>query len=529
MTFDPDLMVGSDFDPVVKPQPVNLVSGRVVSLRFIAAALRRQRRLLLGLALLGLLVGFSYHLVFPEQYSATATLYLVHPPGSDQTVGAANDLAMLQTAAVGKRAITLLGEHDLTPSQLLGKAPGTTVSDNVLTLKISGSSSNEAVRRVNAVATAYLAFRAQVYSAQNQAVVSGANKEIATLQSQISDLGSQIKALESGSQNSIEAQQIASLTAERSADSAQVATVQQTIEQDNTNTLSVTRGSRVIAAGTPFISSKKKLLAVDGLSGLVAGLGLGLMIVVFQAVLSDRLRRREDIAAVLGVPIGISIGRVGRHLPFSQPSIAGMVSAPDPGLESLVQYLMSRVAAGGPKPTEMLIAIDDVNVPAAAMAVLAGTLSSAGKRVLLVDATANRALARALGAPQVGFHIVAANDAAPYTLFVSAGPWESAEGVPGNGARAEPGDIDVRLVIATIDPSVGAWHLRDWTNDAILAVSAGRSTVQWMDAVVELLEASDVKATSAVLLRADADDDSVGLPEPGASVLRRRLGERQPS
>ena len=123
MTFDPDLMVGSDFDPVVKPQPVNLVSGRVVSLRFIAAALRR-RRLLLGLALLGLLVGFSYHLVFPEQYSATATLYLVHPPGSDQTVGAANDLAMLQTAAVGKRAITLLGEHDLARHNFLARHQG---------------------------------------------------------------------------------------------------------------------------------------------------------------------------------------------------------------------------------------------------------------------------------------------------------------------------------------------------------------------------------------------------------------------
>jgi hypothetical protein len=520
MTLEPDLIVGADVDSSAEHEPMQLAGGRVVSLRFMRTALRRRRRLWLSLAAAGLLVGAGYHLVVPVKYSAISTLYLAAPPGTDQTVASSDNLAMLQTAGVGQRAIALLGEHGITPSELLGKEPGTAVSDNVLTITISGPSSAEAVRRVNAVATAYLAFRAQQVNAQNQALVTAANQQIAKLQSQISGLTARINALGAPATS----QQLSSLVTQRSTATSQVADLQQSVQTDNLDTLSVSKGSRVITSGTPVDTSKKKVLVLDGLTGLAAGLGLGLFVVVLEAVLSDRLRRREDIAAVLGAPVDVSVGRVGRRGLFFRSSIRAMVSAPEPGVQILAQYLGDRLAVSGPKPTELVVAVDDVGVPAAAMAVLAGTLSSAGKRVVLVDSTANRVLGRALGASQVGFRAVPVGRAPSVTLLVPPKPWEPDEDGRWEAGLAEAADADAVLVVATVDPAVGAWHLRSWAADAVLAVSAGRSTGQRIDAVAELLDAADVTVSSAVLLGADADDESVGLPEPGASVFGRRLG-----
>ena len=43
--------------------------------------------------------------------------------------------------------------------------------------------------------------------------------------------------------------------------------------------------------------------------GLIAGLVLGLGIVVIRALLSDRLYRRDDVARALGAPVKLSVGR----------------------------------------------------------------------------------------------------------------------------------------------------------------------------------------------------------------------------
>jgi len=519
MTLYSDLMVGAEPEPVVGSEPLQVAGGRIVSLRFMRTALRRRRRLWLTLALVGLLAGAGYHLIIPLKYSATATLYLAAPSGTNQTVASANNLAMLETPAVGQRAIALLGERGLTPAKLLGKEPGSALSDNVLAITISGPSPKEAVRRANAVATAYLAFRAQQINAQNQAFVTAANKQIGKLQAQISALTAQINAI--GARTS--SQKLASLVAQRSAATAQVANLQATIQTDNLDTLSVSKGSRVITSGTAVLTSKKKILVLDGLSGLAAGLGLGLLIVLLEAVLSDRLRRREDIAAALGARVDISVGRIGHWGPLARRSVRSMITSPGSGVQTVVQYMTNRLAVSGSKATELVVAADDVNVPAAAMAVLAASLSSSGKRVVLVDSTTNRVLGSALGASQEGSHAVSVGDGASVTLLVLPKPWEIDKDGHWESDFAEVTLADVVLVLATVDPGIGAWHLRTLATDAVVTVSAGRSTGQHLDAIAELLSAADVTVSAAVLLNADADDDSIGLPAP-VSVFGRRHG-----
>ena len=50
------------------------------------------------------------------------------------------------------------------------------------------------------------------------------------------------------------------------------------------------------------------------LSGLIGGLAIGLGIVIVRELISDRLRRRDDIAAALGGPVRLSVGAVSKRL-----------------------------------------------------------------------------------------------------------------------------------------------------------------------------------------------------------------------
>src|SRR5580704_16899038 len=195
MTFDPDLISRADRSVPSEHESVHIPAGHMVSLRFLRLALHRRRKLWLGLAVLGLVVGVAYHVAVPVQYSATSTLYLAHPSGTNETVGSANDLAMLDTSGVATAATKKLGEPDLTMAKLFGKAPGKVVSDNILSITISGPSPEEAVRRVDAVTAAFLAFRSAQYNAQNDAVAAAADKQIAKLKATVASLTTKINAL----------------------------------------------------------------------------------------------------------------------------------------------------------------------------------------------------------------------------------------------------------------------------------------------------------------------------------------------
>ena len=541
MTIDMDPRTAPLGEMELDPAPTPLVTGRMVSLRFLTGALRRRRRLWLGLALLGLIIGVGYHVAVPPQYSASSTVYLAYAPGSDAAVESANDLAMVKTAAVGEAAVKALGEKGLTSTKLLGKAPAVIVSDNILTLTTSGSTAHEAVRRVNALTTAYLAFRSQQYSAQNQAVTNAANAQINKFEAQVNQLTAQINSLDP----STDGNQITNLIDQRSTISNQITNLQQTVQQDNLATLSVTNGSQVLTSGTAGHLSKAKVFLLDGMSGLIAGLALGMLYVILAAILSDRLRRREDIAAVLGVPIELSVGRVkrrsifsGAHLPSSLrrlshflhlgwlfgQSVSDLVEEPSTDVLAVAQLLRDRLESGGPRPTELVVALDDTVGPAIAVSTLVADLSRLGKKVVLIDATAERVLAKTYGdvrANQQRIEIAGSPEVTLLTPALPGGPDEAGRHKP---TRTGLGQADAVVVLATVDAASGAWHLATWASQAVVTVSAGGSSAERINAVAELLEAANITVDSAVLLGADANDDSVGIPEPGAAVFGRRLG-----
>jgi hypothetical protein len=75
-------------------------------------------------------------------------------------------------------------------------------------------------------------------------------------------------------------------------------------------------------------------------------------------------------------------------------------------------------------------------------------------------------------------------------------------------------DADVILVLATVDPGLGADHIAAWASDAVVMIQAGAASASRIDGVGQQLRAARMTIRSAVLVGTDADDDSSGYPYP---------------
>jgi len=506
MVAEPRLALGADAPAAPEPQPVYLV-GRLVSLRFVTAALRRRRKLWLGLAALGLLLGVGYHVVVPRQYGASTTLYLAHVPGTDDAVDMSNDMALLQTTAVGQRAVDILGEPHLSPAKLLGKAPGIAKSQNVLEISVSGPTKAEAVHRANALAKAFLAFRADQNRQQTQASVNALQKQIDALNSQINQFTEEINGLSSAAQSA----KLDTLVVDRSADTNEVVTLEQSVEQDQLDNLAVASGSRVLTPGAADASSTVKLFGLAGISGLVVGLTIGVGIVAVQALFSDRLRSREEVASLLGAPVDLSVRPARRHLGSRRRWVRHMALRPSANVGTLAGYFRERCVTVGGAAALVVVAADRTDVPAAALAAVAAGLAAEGKSVVLVDMTNDQILAGKT-VTAIKKEVLRAQEGTSADVSLAGEVFFLGEAEGTTDPRTVGADFV--LVLATVDPGLGAWQL-GWAREAVITVSAGRSSAQHLSAIAELVRAAGVSIAAGVLLDADANDETVGLLKSG--------------
>lgn len=492
-------------------QPPVVLVGRLVSLRYVLFALRRRRKLWLSLAAVGLVLGLAYHAVVPRSFSATTTLYLAHSPGTDDGVDMANDLALLQTSPVAERAASLLGDPNLTASELLGKEPGTAVSDNILTIEVSGPSKAEAVRRANAVAEAYLGFRKQRSEGQFDATASALRSQINELQKQVNSLSTRISNLGTSAQGAA----AASLVGEQSADTGEIANLQQTLQQDQIGVLTQATGSRILTPGTLVPASTKKLFLLSGISGLIAGLAIGVGLVALQAVVSDRVRRRDEVASLLGAPVEFSLRPVGHARGRSENWVKQAAVKPQKDVAALAGYLRRHGVSQGRRTTLLVVALDDQTLPAAALAALAKRLVDEGHSVLVVDQTSQSLLAHGVEDLRVDGPV----GQGPGALHVLTSPpddiGEFADSPPW---VANPDGPQAVLVLSTVEPARGAWHL-SWAKEAVVSVTAGQSSAQRVSSTAVLLRAAGVTLRCGVLLGADAQDESIGLLQPDSPLI----------
>jgi capsular polysaccharide biosynthesis protein len=534
-------VIGAEDDVAERPWPYGDVPpaedrgntvdtmGRFVSLAFIRDALKRGAWLWCATALVGLIVGSALFVKFPPAYQASTAVIVNDGPNVDTSVAIQTDAALAQSRPVAAQVVQKLGLTQ-SVSSFLAAYSVTPLTPQMLQITVNAPTSDEAVARASAVAAAYLQFRADYAQTQQQELVTELNQQVKQAQQKLDAVNSQISQASAGDVSGLSNLETQKANAENN-----LATVEQfattTLASQKTTTNAVIDGSEVInpAAAVKHSRLKGAVLYVAG--GLVGGLAVGLGLVIVLALTTDRLRRRDDVADALGAPVRLSVGTVRKHrwLPQSTRRAGGS----DLETSRIVAYLRASLPPGSKRPAGLAVAaVDNAQVVARAVVALGISLASQDKQVIVADLSDGARAARLLGARHPGVHPVSRGGvhltvAIPDRGEVAPiGPLEP--GKPGTENTRAPkallaasASADVVLTLATLDPAFGADSLPTWATDVVAVVTAGRSSAAKIHAVGEMVRLSGTRLTSAILVGADKNDESLGLgvtPEEPARV-----------
>ena len=167
---------------------------------------------------------------------------------------------------------------------------------------------------------------------------------------------------------------------------------------DNSQVLSV----------TPLPYSKKKKLITYGAIGLIGGLALGLTIVIMRALVSDRLRRRDDIAYALDAPVKLSVSTLGARRTLTPRP--GRAAKRDLDMKRVIAHLHSAVPRSTQGPASLaIVAVDNGPVVAQAVAALATSYASQGTQVIAADLSSGAYMAHLSGVKGPGVQTVSRN------------------------------------------------------------------------------------------------------------------------
>jgi capsular polysaccharide biosynthesis protein len=507
-------------------------TARLVSLGFIWAALRRRARLWCTLAVVGVLIGVSYYTVFEHTYRATVSVLLADSPTEQPASQILTDMTLAQSVPVATGVIKQLGLSQ-TPSAFLGTYTVTQVTDEVLLITASAPNSQQATERASALATQFLKFRAQYGEIQQQETNAQLEQQVNQAQQHVNSINKQISQASSQSASSSQQSQLGSLQAQKTTASNTLSAVQtyatQTKASTETTTQQVIAGSVVLNAAAPVKSSFKKNALLYGVGGLFGGLVLGMIIVIIGAVISDRLRRRDDIAYAFGAPVRLSVGPVRKSRWW--PELPGSAATRGRRVDQVVEHLRNMVPES-PNGAACLaiVAVDDERTVAKAVAELAVSSAKRQRRVVLADLSVGARAARLLGVDHPGTdavspdgtHIVVvvpeATDVAPV------GPLRDHASTGGRPVADETlgkayAHADLVLSLVTLDPAAGGEHLATWATDAVVVVTAGRSTEVKIHAVGEMIRLAGVRLSSLVVVDADKSDESLGVITPAYNPI----------
>jgi hypothetical protein len=523
--------------PATENRSADSASG-LVSLGFIKGAVRRSVGLLLAMTIAGLVIGLGVYMESPHPYQASASVLLTLSPYEDPQTAPANNQAIAETRAVATLAVQELGLPQQSVGSFLSTYAVTSVTDRLLTVTASAPSSAIAMLRAGAVANAFLNFRAAGLQAQENLTIGSLDQQISQAKQRVNSIAAQIRQLPSQPASSTQQSQLSKLQAEQTSATATLGTLQGALNGIHTTTqpeiTAALKGSQVLTVA-PVASSKKKALLRYGAVGLIAGLLLGLGIVVVRALMSDRLRQRSDLAYVLDAPVKLSVGplRARRWL----PSLPGRSAKRDVDMRRVVAYL-HRVIAGSTRGAAGLaiVAVDNSPVVARVVAALATSEASQGNQVVAADLSGDAKLALLLGVKTAGVH-PANHNGANFTVAVPdrddaapLGPLRAASAAgstqAGGSLAASCASADLLLTLVTLDPALGGDHLATWAASAVVVVSAGHSSAERIHGVGEMIRLAGTRLDSIVVIGADTSDESLGLtPRPdeqaGIGVLGR--------
>jgi capsular polysaccharide biosynthesis protein len=501
-----------DVDPDETADPGRPLAA-LVSFHYLRRAVRRRWLRCALPGLLGLLLAAGFLALSPALPTATTTLLLNHDERVDPASAIATDISLLSTHEVAAQTVRALG-LSMDPDELRSSVtPVPTASAQVLQLTMTGPTQAEAMRRLSAFSKVYLDFRAQQVTKQSAVLVNTYDQRIAQLQSKVARLTAEIKTL--GTNGASASDTVADDITQRSAANSQLADLEQLKQQAQLQESSVVRASGVIDSPTPLSGGQLRHLVLVLASGLIVGLALGFVFVVVQAILSDRLWLRVEVASALEAPVPLSVGRLA-PLPWYRRALTFLPRIKRQGARraadrELVAQVIERVAAAAERrPSVAMVCLGNSDDMRFGMIAAGAALQRSGRSALLVDLTASGRVGEALSGlrrmppedrPDV-FRPTVVPSLSRGPADLDAADWDDVALAKARNA--------VPLVITDLDPAIGLDYLTAWTDDVIIAITAGRSGVELVRTAGELVRAAGLRLQAALVLRGPGDDVSFG-------------------
>ncbi len=505
--------------------PADAAMG-LVSLAFLKAAIRRSALFCCIMTIIGFLLGCGISVIFPAPFKASTSLLVTYGPYESATSGPNDDQAIAQT-----RAVATLVMHELGPQQsvnkLLAAYTVTVVSSRVLLITFSAQSASQAITGAKAVATAFLQFRARLLGQEQQQVFASLEHQVSKETRVLSSIKARISQVSAQRASPTQQSQLSGLRAERTHATATLTNLQQTVSGNEAAvepaTAAAIKDTQVLDAAALLPRSHLRHLVLYPGLGLIGGLAVGIGIVLIQALVSDRPRRRDDVATALGVPVKLSAGplRPNRLLVRRRRAAAQKAD-----IRRIAEYLgraVPVVPANGRGPAALaIVAVGDSEAAALPLVSLATACAQEDIQVVLADLASGAPAAKLLGEGKPGVSVVSAHDT-PFVLAVpeldDVAPSGPLGQLPARDQRSSFTDAvaaactaaNLLLTLVTLEPSFGGDHLPTWAADAVVVTTAGRSSWTKINAVGEIIRLSGTRLISAVLVGADRSDESLGL------------------
>ena len=475
------------------------------------------------------MAGLGTFIAYPPAYQADVTVLVKNNPVDDPVSAMLTEVILAESQSVASAAVKALG---LTQSVSSFRAAYTAsvVTDQVLTITANAPTSNGAIDRANEIAAQYLQFRAGMLRAQQAQQVAAYAQQVPQAQQQIAVLQSQISQLEGQPSRQAE---LTRLQNRLKTATSTLPTLEQTVigltATEKSTTSAMIDGTQVLNAATAMHHSRIKDVLEYVLSGLIGGLAIGLGIVIVRELISDRLRRRDDIAAALGAPVRLSVGRLGkRRLLLGGPSAAGTTR----DLRRIAAHLRNSAPRSRRRPATLaVVTVDNAHEIAPAVVILAELCAKEGTRLLVADLVRGAPVAKLLGTASAAMQKARNGGAPPLVVIIPpdadlmpSGPLRPAVAgrlavAPTKAVVSAAKQADLLITIAELDPAVGSEHLRTWAESAVAVFTAGRTRATRAYAVGEMLRLSGIRTVSGIVVGSDKTDESLGTtPAPDAGV-----------
>lgn len=466
----------------------------LVDLQRLVVAIRRRRRMWLGTALAGLLVGLAIAVVLPSPPTAVAKLLVVHAEDSPTDPGTLmrTDVAVLQTTKIAGAALQSIHSTE-SADDFLKDFTGVGVTNNVLQITVKGSSQADALAKAKALGESFIADHVQRNQAAAQAQAQALLGQRDQAQSDLGQVDQQIAA-ESARGTRANATTLETLYSRRAELSSKISDFQTQAQQAGVGSPQIAAGTQIVDAPRITPHSLLKSAGTDGGIGLALGLVLGLAFAAVRALVRDRPVLRREISANLGASVIAQLRSRPRGLARFRPrtkqteerrhvtaTIVRLVKAPGGSAVSLLDL-------GAPDATAQL-ALD-----------VAGRLAELGPTVVVDDLPKPDLAALATG---------------------------SAFEVIGGDSLADPAsDGRLRLGVGSVAPGTAWTDLSHLGTETVLVVRAGHADAGWLHTIARQLADCGITIIGVVVVDPDPKDRTDGTLWNGLHTALRGRAER---